>query len=425
MAGSSSTAQQNADGEPPFDPLTLRFNDPELESLLRRQKFLASSGLTSMTLLFFVAIHVGINQIVPSTIALSAFWVPLIVLLMVLRISLSFASDQLWAHQVFSYAWTTVLAVGNALSRLVIQFELLPPFEGQVFGLYMMTFVCTFFMMQLQYMDFRAVIVGWLSVAVCYFVVGAFGAKHFSVMEHPSEGLLAMAAASVGTFMGREVQKMLRGHFAVHVVLKRTQNQRANERDRERKELEMDLSDDRYLQLGLIGRGSAADVFLARRTSASVPHPRGASPLCAIKRIKKSKSHKLEMRLLEEYNILQALSHPFLVELHHAFQSERCFYFVMTYAGGGDLTRWIGELEERIARVVIAEVLMALGYLHGEGILYRDVKPDNTLVCSNGHILLADFGVSKSAERVGGRNDPRSAELSRSNTQVRIHAEAP
>ena len=68
-------------------------------------------------------------------------------------------------------------------------------------------------------------------------------------------------------------------------------------------------------------------------------------------------------------------------------------------------------------------MLLALGYLHGEGILYRDVKPDNTLVCSDGHIMLADFGVSKSFERVGKRCEQRrksdpSSELSRTHTQV-------
>ena len=47
-------------------------------------------------------------------------------------------------------------------------------------------------------------------------------------------------------------------------------------------------------------------------------------------------------------------------------------------------------------RLVVAEVLLALEYLHGEGILYRDVKPDNTLVCSDGHILLAECATRRS-----------------------------
>ena len=62
---------------------------------------------------------------------------------------------------------------------------------------------------------------------------------------------------------------------------------------------------------------------------------------------------------------------------------------------GGDLTRWADTLSVSSARLVIAEVLLALEYLHSKSIIYRDVKPENTLIADDGHVLLADFGVSK------------------------------
>ena len=50
---------------------------------------------------------------------------------------------------------------------------------------------------------------------------------------------------------------------------------------------------------------------------------------------------------------------------------------------------------EEIARTYICEVLLALEYLHSNGVMYRDLKPDNILISASGHVKLADFGLSK------------------------------
>jgi serine/threonine protein kinase len=70
----------------------------------------------------------------------------------------------------------------------------------------------------------------------------------------------------------------------------------------------------------------------------------------------------------------------------------------MEYLNGGDLyslLRNLGCLEEDIVRVYIAEVVLALEYLHSEGVVHRDLKPDNLLIAHDGHIKLTDFGLSK------------------------------
>lgn len=72
------------------------------------------------------------------------------------------------------------------------------------------------------------------------------------------------------------------------------------------------------------------------------------------------------------------------------------------YCSGKDLSFLIASkicLDEDEARFYTAEIIVALNYLHNKGILYRDLKPENILINSDGHIKLADFGLSK--ENVG------------------------
>ena len=75
---------------------------------------------------------------------------------------------------------------------------------------------------------------------------------------------------------------------------------------------------------------------------------------------------------------------------------------VTDYCAGRDLSLVIASkmmLEEEEARFYLAELILAINYLHKEKILYRDLKPENILIDTDGHIKLADFGLSK--ENVG------------------------
>lgn len=100
-----------------------------------------------------------------------------------------------------------------------------------------------------------------------------------------------------------------------------------------------------------------------------------------------------------ELDILQCLDHPFLPTLYAHFEMEKFSCLVMEFCPGGDLhtlrQRQPGKhFLESAAKFYVAEVLLALEYLHMLGIIYRDLKPENILVREDGHIMLSDFDLS-------------------------------
>ncbi|VFQ62389.1 unnamed protein product [Cuscuta campestris] len=141
-----------------------------------------------------------------------------------------------------------------------------------------------------------------------------------------------------------------------------------------------------------ISRGAFGRVFLTRK--------RTTGDLFAIKVLKKMdllRKNDIE-RILAERNILITVRNPFVVRFFYSFTSKDYLYLVMEYLNGGDLyslLRKIRCLEEDVARVYIAELVLALDYLHSLGIVHRDLKPDNILIAQDGHIKLTDFGLSK------------------------------
>ncbi|XP_028754988.1 serine/threonine-protein kinase D6PKL2 [Neltuma alba] len=110
-------------------------------------------------------------------------------------------------------------------------------------------------------------------------------------------------------------------------------------------------------------------------------------------------SRKKLLRAQTEREILQSLDHPFLPTLYTHFETEKFSCLVMEFCPGGDLhtlrQRQPGKhFPEQAVKFYVAEVLLALEYLHMLGIVYRDLKPENVLVRDDGHIMLSDFDLS-------------------------------
>jgi serine/threonine protein kinase len=94
----------------------------------------------------------------------------------------------------------------------------------------------------------------------------------------------------------------------------------------------------------------------------------------------------------------QALVGPtWIPKLHYSFQDEDHLYFALEFMGGGDLLTMLvsrGSLPEATVRFYAAEMVLALHQTHMLGYIHRDVKPDNFLFTSEGHIRVADFGLA-------------------------------
>ena len=152
------------------------------------------------------------------------------------------------------------------------------------------------------------------------------------------------------------------------------------------------LTMDSFNIISVIGRGFYGKVMLVEMKS--------NGKLFAIKTVHKSRliSTRKVHTVLNERNIMVKANNPFIVELFYAFQTESKFYLVMEYVPGGELFRHVKE-EKKLplaeSRLYIAEIALALDYLHSIGVIYRDLKTENILLGKDGHVKLTDFGLAK------------------------------
>ncbi|KAI9752304.1 MAG: hypothetical protein M4579_005688 [Chaenotheca gracillima] len=149
--------------------------------------------------------------------------------------------------------------------------------------------------------------------------------------------------------------------------------------------------------LHCLGKGSYGTVLLVKQAS--------TGRLYAQKQFRKASlvvHKKLVEQTKTERSILESVNrHPFVVKLYYAFQDHEKLYLILEYAQGGELfTHLAAErmFTEEVASFYVAEMVLALEHLHRNvGVVYRDLKPENCLLDSEGHLLLTDFGLSKVA----------------------------
>jgi serum/glucocorticoid-regulated kinase 2 len=145
--------------------------------------------------------------------------------------------------------------------------------------------------------------------------------------------------------------------------------------------------------LAVVGKGAFGKVMLVRKKNSN-------GEIYAMKVLKKvvvAAKGQVE-HTKSEKEILCEIHHPYIVRLRFSFQSSDKLYLVTDYYNGGALythLRKSKSFTEERSKFYAAELLSALGHLHSQQIIYRDLKLENVLMDHKGHIALTDFGLSK------------------------------
>lgn len=141
-----------------------------------------------------------------------------------------------------------------------------------------------------------------------------------------------------------------------------------------------------------LGRGGMGVVYLAREVRLDRP--------VAIKLLPPGKAAdaQLRERFLREARTAAKLSHPNIIPIHAVDEVGEFVFFAMAYVEGETLTERVrqrGPLPSTEATRVLREIAWALAYAHSQGVIHRDVKPDNILLeGATGRVLVADFGIA-------------------------------
>ncbi|KAJ6643386.1 Ribosomal protein S6 kinase alpha-5 [Pseudolycoriella hygida] len=146
----------------------------------------------------------------------------------------------------------------------------------------------------------------------------------------------------------------------------------------------------------ILGSGAYGRVFLVKKN-------RGidANGVYALKVINKEeivKTKKTITHMKAERKVLELLRDcPYISKLYYAFQTDEKLFLVMEYLHGGELFTAVqkGPMDEELVRFYVAEVVVALEYIHKHNIVYRDIKLENLMIDKEGHINLVDFGLCK------------------------------
>ena len=157
------------------------------------------------------------------------------------------------------------------------------------------------------------------------------------------------------------------------------------------------LLGERYEIKRKLGEGGMAVVYLAR----DLKHDREV----AIKTLRPELAASIGAeRFLQEIRVTAKLNHPHVLALYDSGEANGVLYYVMPFVKGESLRDLINreqQLSIDDATRIAHEVAEALAHAHRQGLIHRDIKPENILL-SEGHAVVADFGISRAVSVAGG-----------------------
>jgi len=169
------------------------------------------------------------------------------------------------------------------------------------------------------------------------------------------------------------------------------------------------MSPNDFESLAVVGRGAFGEVRLVRDKK------KGNEPvqIYALKSMKKEmmvlKNQVGHVRAEREALAKASAENRWLTALHYSFVDETHLYMVMEFCPGGDLMSMLikeDTFSEHVTRFFMAEAAHAISSIHALGYIHRDIKPDNMLLDSRGHLKLTDMGLCKKVGEVSPMDDP-------------------
>jgi DNA-binding response OmpR family regulator len=148
--------------------------------------------------------------------------------------------------------------------------------------------------------------------------------------------------------------------------------------------------------LRLIGEGGMSRVYLASREGDDEPL------VVKMLRSEVTGDKMILERFLEEYNLVERIRSRHVARIHGHGVSGDNAYLVMEFFDGGDLNKRLGgePLKPEEALQIFRELMFALGDIHEQGVLHRDLKPQNLMFRADGSLAILDFGIAKHIDSI-------------------------
>ena len=149
----------------------------------------------------------------------------------------------------------------------------------------------------------------------------------------------------------------------------------------------------------LIGSGGMANVYKAVMLGRNGPVPAGT--MVAVKVLRQEYTHDPELvrRFKNESKAISLLNHPNIVKVYDVSVNDQLQYIVMEYVDGMTLREYLnergGKLTSRETVHFISQILKALEHAHANGVVHRDIKPQNIMLLDNGQLRMMDFGIAR------------------------------
>ncbi|KAJ3383126.1 Serine/threonine-protein kinase [Lobulomyces angularis] len=170
------------------------------------------------------------------------------------------------------------------------------------------------------------------------------------------------------------------------------------------------LGVDDFQTIKVIGKGAFGEVRLVQK--------KDTGKIFAMKSLRKTemvKKDQLAHVKAERDLLAESVNCEWVVQLYYSFQDAEYLYLIMEFLAGGDLMTMLIKYDtfsEDVTRFYIAQCVAAICSVHDLGFVHRDIKPDNLLIDSRGHIKLTDFGLATGYQKLLNQNTSKESKFS-------------